>query len=374
MTVSDLSHDEFRGKLRAAHRDFQDQREKLLDALSKETSVILYSFGNKGRDLAFKLRDIGVSCVIYDNAKHAVESAKAEGFEVTSNLTLPLPLIVAAGQNQLSILSELARPAYSLVEGYYAFDLISAYGRARLFTESTLAALNELFHVYQGLDPSSREEFLSVLLYRASLNVKYIASTRKPVSHMWIPPAAVTAIRSYCDVGAYDGDTLTSMKAAFPTLEYTFAVEPNLDFASKIAAAARNAKLENRIYSGAAWSHKAKLNCRSLSNGMMVITEDTAGAIDADALDNITSLQQYDYVKFDVEGAEAPAISGAQSLLQHARCISVATYHLPMDLTDIPSHIWSILGNESSNSRIWRCAFGHYSECFDDSIYYFFRI
>jgi FkbM family methyltransferase len=189
---------------------------------------------------------------------------------------------------------------------------------------------------------------------------------------MWTPPATVSDIRSFCDVGAYDGDTLISMKTLFPGLELTFAVEPNADLVASIDAAAQKSALKNKTFTGAAWSHKARLSCQVHPNGMMAITEDRSGPIEADALDNLTSLEQYDYVKFDVEGAEEPALEGACSLLRGAKCIAIASYHLPSDLVDIPNQISTILG--AAHETEWACAFQHYSECFDDSIFYFYRV
>ncbi len=371
MTCVTLDQNEFSDRLHEASTHFLDNRQASLELLGKEKSVIVYSFGTKGSDLARQFRSAGIECFVFDNAKEAVEKAAAEGFKTTSNLALDLPLIVAAGQNQLSILSGLTRPAYSLAEGLYAFDLINAYGKARLFTEMLPMRVDELFLVYRRLDPICREDFLNVLLYRASLDVRHIASTRKPVSQMWTPPPAISSIHSFCDVGAYDGDTLAGMKAIFPGLESTLAVEPNPEMVSSIGAVAKRNGLSNQVFVGAAWSHKTKLNCYVLPNGMMAVTEDATGAIDADALDNITSLQHFDYVKFDVEGAEAPALEGAKSLLRGSRCIAIASYHLPGDLVDIPNHVGAILGSDWESE--WRCAFHHYSECFDDSIFYFYR-
>jgi len=371
MTFDGLDQDTFSSKLSAAYEDFRTNREESLDSLSKEKSVIVYSFGAKGKELSYQLRSAGIECTIFDNARQAVERASAEGFQTTSDIDLELPLIVAAGQNQWNILSTLTRPAYSLAEGLYAYDLIHAFGRAREFTTILPRVADELYQIYKQIGSSCRQEFLDVLLFRASLNVRHIVTSRKPVSEMYMPPPAISTIRSFCDVGAYDGDSLISMKAAFPDLESTFAVEPNPALVLRIEAAAKRSILENRIFVGAAWSHKTRLNCQLFRNGMMAITEDVSGSIEADTLDSITSLQHYDYVKFDVEGAEAPALQGAQSLLRDSRCIAIAGYHLPKDFVDIPKTLCEILGNESESE--WRCDFHHYSECFDDSIFYFYR-
>jgi FkbM family methyltransferase len=371
MTPDSLGYDAFCRTLHAAFENFKKNRRAGLDQLSKQKSVIVYSYGTRGWDLANQLRRSGVECVIFDNSKQAVARAAAEGFATTSNIALDLPVIVAAGQNQLSILSGLTRPAYTLAEGLYAYDLINQCEKARKFSEVIPTITDQLYQLYGRLDANCSEDLLNVLLFRISLDVRNIAPTRKPVSQMWTPPAAVRAIRSFCDVGAYDGDTLISMKALFSGLESTFAVEPNADLVTSIEAAAQKGSLKNKTFTGAAWSHKTRLSCKVHPNGMMVITEDTSGTIDADALDNLTSQERYDYVKFDVEGAEAPALKGAHFLLQSANCIAIASYHLPSDLVDIPNHISMILGAEYAAG--WRCAFQHYSECFDDSILYFYR-
>ncbi len=371
MILDTIDQDAFVGKLYAALDSFKERREASLALLAKEKCVIVYSYGTRGRDLANQLREAGIECLIFDNAQCAVRRAMADGFKTTSDTTLDLPLIVAAGQNQLSILSGLTRPAFSLAEGLYAFDLINQCAKARRFSEIVPAKAVELYRTYRDLEPFCQQDFLDVLLYRASLDVSFIASSRKSISQMWIPPAAVCTISSFCDVGAYDGDTLISMKAAFPDLKSALAVEPNPDLVMKIEAAAGSSELTCKVFTGAAWSHKTRLSSHVLQNGMMVIQEDIAGNIAADALDTISSLEPFDYVKFDVEGAEAHALRGARSLLRNSRCIAIAGYHLPTDVMDIPNHISVILGIE--HNAEWRRAFHHYSECFDDSIFYFYR-
>jgi hypothetical protein len=123
MIYETLNRDAFAGRLYAALENFKENREARLNLLSKEESVIVYSYGTRGADFAKQLRSAGIDCLIFDNAQSALSRAVADGFKTTSDPSLDLPLIVAAGQNQLSILSGLTRPAYSLAEGLYAFDL-----------------------------------------------------------------------------------------------------------------------------------------------------------------------------------------------------------------------------------------------------------
>ena len=338
-----------------------------LDRLSAEKHVTIYTYGTKGVDLAHQLRLAKVDCVIFDNAASARERATSDGFEVASALPVGRPIIVAAGQNQIEILDGLNVPAYSLAEALFAFDLRNAYGPMRDFVSLPSSRTEELFARYQSLEPAFRAGFLAVLLYRASLDVRHTNGTRLPVGQMWSPP--ITDLKSFCDVGAYDGDTLRSMSAILPQLERSFTVEPNPEQASAIAATAAALDLDNTHFAGAAWSRRARLKAMVLPNGMFVIREAADGEYQAEALDVLRAGETYDYIKFDVEGTEKEALEGAAKLLRRARCIAIAAYHLPNDLLDLPHQVDNILGA----GHAWHWGFRHYSQCFDDSIFYAYR-
>jgi len=332
--------------------------------------LLVYTYGTRGKDLALQLRAAGISCVIYDNGAAARARAEADGFEVTRDLSLDLPLIVAAGQNQIEILGELTREAYSLAEGLYALDLRNSYGPARAFSDSVVDNAEDLFAVYHGLDAGCRRAFLEVLQYRASLDVHYLAH-RRPVGEMWRPPVVGLQIESFCDIGAYDGDSLTATKAVFPELSRSLTVEPSAAMAPVIAATAERLGVANRNFVGAAWSHPTRLDARLIFNGMLVIEENTAGDIQTETLDALVGEEAYDYVKMDVEGSEALVMAGGAETLRRARCIAVASYHLPHDLTAVPARLRRLVGDEAGET--WRLAFAHYSQCFDDSIFYLHR-
>jgi FkbM family methyltransferase len=361
-----LSQTAFADRLTRA-ADVLSPRKAALEALGRETSVIVYSYGVRGQDLALQLRARGVACAIFDNSPKARARAERDGFEVAADLSADLPLIVAAGQNQVEILDDLARPAWSLADALWGFDLRNSYGPARAFSEMT-GDIEPLYARYRRLEPQFRADFLDVLAYRASLDVRQTDATRRPVGEMWTPPAITPPMTSFCDVGAFDGDTLTSMKAALPNLARSFTVEPGEAFLASIDEAARRNGLQNRTFAGAAWDRRTTLSAEELFNGMFAIREDEAGDIPADRLDDVTGGETYDYIKYDVERAERQALSGSPRLLNAARCIAVASYHLPGDLVALPDLVESLLDGPD-----WRCGFRHYSQSFDDSIFYVYR-
>ena len=364
-----LSWSDFLAALEEARADLQ-RRLPRLAKLEGAREVLLYTYGTRGKDVALQLRAAGVRCVVYDNSPPARANAAADGFEVTQDLGLDLPLIVGAGQNQIEILGDLDREAYSLAEALYALNLRNSYAPARTFSDNVVADAERLFAVYQQLDAASQSAFLDVLLYRASLDVHHLAH-RRPVGEMWLPPVAGLEIGSFCDIGAYDGDSLAATKAAFPELSRSFTIEPMAAMAPVIAGVAQRLGIENRNFAGAAWSHSARLSARQIFNGMLVIEEDAAGDIQTETLDTLVGDATYDYVKMDVEGSEAAVLSGGVETLKRARCIAVASYHLPSDLMDLPAALRRRVDDEAGAT--WRLAFAHYSQVFDDSIFYLHR-
>jgi FkbM family methyltransferase len=343
-----------------------DARRPHLAALEGAREVLLYTYGTRGKDLALQLRAAGVRCVVYDNSPKARALAESDGFEVTLDLSLGLPLIVAAGQNQIEILGEVSRPAWSLAEALYALDLRNSYGPARAFTDRVVGDAETLHAIYASLDARAATVFLDVLRYRASLDVHQLVH-RRPVGEMWLPPIDGLGVQSFCDIGAYDGDSLAATKAVFPDLARALAIEPSAAMVEPLTAMAERLGVETRIYTGAAWDRRTRLGARLIFNGMLVIEENAAGDIETDRLDALSAGEIYDYVKMDVEGGEAKVIAGGIETLRRARCVAVAAYHLPGDLIDLHRQLAAVLGEG------WRASFSHYSQSFDDSILYFHR-
>lgn len=364
-----MNKKEFAGAIDSARETLHGKQARL-DRLQDAREVLIYSYGARGSDLALQLRSRGVSCIVFDNSLAARERARQDGFDTTEDIPFDLPVIVAAGQSQKQIFSSLGRDAYSLVESLYSLNLRNSHGPAREFTAVVLTRVDELFEQYERITPSCRAAFVDVLLYRASLDVHGLKANRS-VRDMWNPPVRGFEIRSFCDVGAANGDTLASTKMIFPELTRSFTIEPDPSLSPFIAKAAQEHGIDNTNHIGAAWSRKARLSATTRS-GMMVVAEDPNGTISGDALDDLAGEKTYDYLKFDVEGSEAEALRGARRLLQKSRLVAVASYHLPGDILGLPALLSEILETRGSDSE-WQLAFCHYSECFDDSIFYHFR-
>jgi len=368
-----LTRERFAHVLHVAAGELQARLPRL-KALEGERTVIVYSYGAKGKELALLLGSKNTECLIFDNSETSRARARLDGFSLTDRIDLDLPLVVAAGQNQIEILSSLGRDAYSLAEALYAYDLPAAFGPARDFAQAILDDSDALFDVYRRLDERSAATFLEVLDYRLSLDPRRLVS-RRPVGEMWRPPVDGLDIRSFCDVGAYDGDSLAATKATYPALTRSFTIEPNPDMAPAIAAVAERLGVTNTNFVGAAWSHDTNLSAWTMFNAMLVIEESEAGEIHAKSLDKLLAGESFDLIKMDVEGTERAVLAGGVETLSRAKCIAFAGYHLPHDLFHLPCQLGEILGAPlgTENPEGWRLAFAHYSQVFDDSIFYAWR-
>jgi len=341
-----------------------------LERLNASRSVLVYGFGTRGRSLAPQLRSIGVDPVIFDTQPTVRASAAQAGYETVDSPDVDLPLIVAAAQNQSAIL-ERHPGGYSLVECQYSYDLANQCDFARAFTSPAQLDSEEAFAVYEQLDDESRRCFLDLLRFRFSLDVSAIRSTRMPLSKMWALPLHTIAAASFCDVGAYDGDSIEALSKLTPLRE-VLAVEPNPDLAGRIREVATNREIQARVYSGAAWSHPCHLVAKELLGGMIAVEESGNGTIPAEPLDAIAN-HAYDYVKFDVEGSEDCAIAGATRTIAQAKAVAMASYHKPRDILDLPARLARVrAGSTDENGRRASLHFRHYSECFDDSVFYHF--
>lgn len=359
---TDLDEQAFVDHLSKAAADLQTKQERLRQ-LRAADRLILYGFGTRGQALARQLTAAGIHTVIHDSNPEARGAAAAAGYEVAATVPENLPLVIAAAQNQMVLLRRYPR-AYSLVECLHALNQVNQCAPAPEFSAVIGEHARDLYAVYQALDVESRKAFLHVLRFRASLDVFCLEGVRQPLEAMWRLPIPQVRIESLCDGGAYDGDTVRAL-APLTALRRVLAIEPNPALQAKIAESAGRFGIELHSYGGGLWSRRTRLKATELLGGMVAVEEDPEGDIPADALDNIAE-DPYDYVKFDVEGAEEMAMDGARRVLAEASVVALAAYHRPADIFRLPQRLLELKGGAGS------LHFAHYSECFDDSIFYHF--
>lgn len=338
--------------------------------LDQASRVCVFGFGGKGRELARRLRALGLDVVVYDSNPDTLSLAGHEGFEVASALpaSLAMPVILGSGQQQLEQRDVAGANYVYYQEACDVFDLPCLYDKYRDFSEFVIENVSGLNSVLELLDPRSAAILEAVLVYRVSLNPESLAGLNSPEPSMWfdVPQEHGTrAYRTFLDVGAYDGDTLLKAKQRLGT-DRAVAVEANRELLPSITAVGETLARGVEIRPCAAWSHETVLSFDEVRGGMITVHESTSGDLPADAIDNMVN-EPLDLVKMDIEGAEGHALAGATRVLGEGADWAVAAYHRPEDLLVVPTTLRDHLAGE------YLVMFRHYSEVLDDSIFYFLR-
>lgn len=368
-SLKSLSRVEFGQAIDAAVQQLAARR-PALDALATQKRICLYGYGTVAKVVAGQFQRAGLEVVISDTHEASLERARRDGhLTVSAAEAAQYPLVIAAAQNQTAIRKDFPS-AFYLTEAMYAFKLaVSCSDDGRLFTDSIADALDAHYDIYRLLDPESQVAYLDVLRFRVSLDPRAIQSSRRPLGEMWLLPFGQVPLASFCDGGAYDGDTLLAVSKVCPTMTRTLTIEPNPRLATDIRACTESLGWENEHHVGALWSHETMLKEVKTYLGMVSVAESPDGDIPAFTLDGLTHGRTYDFVKLDIEGSELLAIAGGAKTLSSAKALAIAAYHIPNHLYEVPKQLMALnLAADPATPK--RLAFRHYSECFDDSIIY----
>ena len=155
--------------------------------------------------------------------------------------------------------------------------------------------------------------------------------------------------RAFVDVGAYTGDTLRAVAARAP-LERAWAVEPDRRSFAKLERTAAELGFPVLCARGAAWDERGvKLGFNDgAGRGSGVETDTNTAAVTSVTVDSLVGGERVDYIKYDVEGAEARALDGSAATVK--RCspdLRVALYHRPEDIFALTLKVRAMLPRHS---------------------------
>lgn len=181
-------------------------------------------------------------------------------------------------------------------------------------------------------DELSRNIFDQVISYKLSGKLSYLWEA---VSERDETFSLIGQVRCAADLGAYNGDTARELIARYPNIEKIYALEPDRRNFKKLSEYAGS--LEGREIipiNAAAWRESATLTfADSGSRNSGAFAKGRQIEVPAISLDGVLSGEAVDYIKYDVEGAEAEAIEGsAQTIRAFRPRLSVSVYHRSEDI------------------------------------------
>lgn len=211
-----------------------------------------------------------------------------------------------------------------------------------LFDKAFFLANEEKFAAARAqlCDDASRRIFDLTLAYKLTgrYDLLMAATDEAEREATLIPPQTVY---NMADFGAYTGDTVRDMLNKGAPLRYVCAVEPDKRNHRKLAAFAEGVPACRIDAHRAAVCDEigmAPFDASGNRNaGLATGRENAAEAVPTTTPDALLAGKAIDYIKYDVEGAEAAALRGTVKTLQAQRPrLKIACYHRSEDLFALP--------------------------------------
>ena len=191
-------------------------------------------------------------------------------------------------------------------------------------------------------DELSRNIFDRVIAYKLSGKLSYLWEA---VSERHETFSLIGQVRSAADLGAYNGDTARELREIYPDIEKIYALEPDRRNFKKLSEYANSIEGTEIIpINAAAWRESATLTfADSGSRNSGAFAKGRQIEVSALSLDGVLDGAAVDYIKYDVEGAEAEAIEGsAHTIKAYRPRLSVSVYHRSEDIFALPLQISSL--------------------------------
>ncbi|MGV7211215.1 FkbM family methyltransferase [Oxalobacteraceae bacterium A2-2] len=227
------------------------------------------------------------------------------------------------------------------------------------------AALPQIEATWRSLaDSASRQCLLDLLSFRLGHRLAYGGFRHDDLQYyndITLPGLRGRPV-SYIDGGAYNGDTFIEA-AAHLELGQAWLFEPDADnyrtMVDKVRASGKEA-----ICLPCALSDQYGILSFEPGGEAATIVEGGSQRIVTLALDQLLPSQRIDFLKLDVEGAEAAALRGARQLIERSRpVLAMSLYHLPRDPWELPAQLREMCPGYRYYLR------QHYYNSFDSVLY-----
>ena len=200
----------------------------------------------------------------------------------------------------------------------------------------------QLQAVYDLLaDERSRQVYADVIRFRLTGELSLLRATEDDKTEVMQTLLHPQDYRAFCDVGAYDGDTVRELITLSPQLARIHAIEPDRrnfrklsDFVSELPDTLRVA-----LHHCAAWDREEILLFDDSGNrnaGYDPTARKTV-AVPGMPLDALLGGEAVDYIKYDVEGSDLQALDGSVGTIRACKPdLLLSLYHRTEDIFVLP--------------------------------------
>ncbi len=191
-------------------------------------------------------------------------------------------------------------------------------------------------------DEESKNTYNSIIRYKLSGRIEdLLASTAEKDEMYSLLPCG--KIHTFCDVGAYSGDTLKEALEYFPNLKRAVCIEPDKKTFGRLLRFSESvADIKVESVNAAAWSSSGSGAFSSGGNRNSSLTGASTASYQTHtvgvALISVDELMSagVDYIKYDVEGSEREALLGsAETIRKYKPAMLVSLYHKSRDIFEL---------------------------------------
>lgn len=306
--------------------------------------IIIYGMGNGADKIIAVLEERGMRAADFFASDGFVRGQLFHGKRVLSLSEVKekytdFIILVAFGSHLPEVCGAIRR----LDEQYELYAPDVPVAGEELFDADYYEANKVRFESARALlaDEHSRFVFDCVIKYKLSGKISCLAACESGQENDMraIFPDDFTA---YCDLGAYNGDTLKSTLSLYRGIKKAVAFEPSAKVCAKLAAYAQTLDMETRVCNLAAWDKREELSFAdgAARNSIVTAVNDKAlsgakmRAVTGDTLDaNCDFAGEKLYIKYDVEGAEERALAGSRRIIgENEVSLLISAYHRSSDL------------------------------------------
>ena len=335
------------------------------DELKKEKRpIVVYGMGNGADKLFSRFEEYGI-CVSEVFASdgfvrgHSYRGYKVKSFSEIKESYSDFVIVLSFASNREEVISMLSE----IDEKYdmYAPDMPVA-GVDEYFDKSFYNQnYSEILAAYESLaDDESRCIFSSVVNYKLTGRIKYLLSTYSEREEIY-SILSKNKVETIVDAGAYNGDTARETKAFLPEVKKIYAIEPDKrNYKKLVKYSEAESEIEIITINAAVWCDNGNgvffgsgnRNSTAVATASFEHTDEQVSMLAIDSID----CDKIDYIKYDVEGAEAEALLGSKNtIITHYPALLVSLYHRSRDIFALVNYIRGTYPDYSLYLRRLRC-------------------
>ena len=201
---------------------------------------------------------------------------------------------------------------------------------------NSLPKIKRVFNLLE--DEASKQCLLNICAFRLGVNDSY--ASFKHSDNQYFNQITLEALNNspvkYVDMGAYNGDTVIELSKK-SNLVNAYLFEPDFNNFNNLVESVSQLKIKSLCFPlGVSDSYKI-LSFSSGNGEACTISDDGNMHIATASLDEILINHDVNFIKMDIEGAEALALIGAKKIIKKCRPIlAISYYHKPDDIWEIP--------------------------------------